>query len=98
MIAALASIGPIGWAAILAGSWLILTAGLGCGLGRAIKFADEAMATDVPPLPAPMDDDGWDEWVRVWPADTALGVMEQAVFDRLFADMPEVAADLRDHA
>lgn len=104
MTAALASVGPIGWCAIAAGSWLILSVGLGRGIGRAIVCADKAMAHDtqpamypppVPPLPHHMDDAGWDEWVAVWPADTPLEVMEQSVFDRLFADIPEVAADLR---
>ena len=107
MTAALASVGPIGWAAIVAGS-LCLYGAFGIAVGRFCCTSDpgedeaETVVAQypppVPPLPAPMDDDGWDEWVRVWPADTALEVMEQAVFDRLFADIPEVAADLRDHA
>jgi hypothetical protein len=48
-----------------------------------------------PPLPHPSDDDGWDEWLSAWPADAPIEDIEQAVYDRLFAEMPEVADDLR---
>lgn len=85
MTAALASVGPIGWCAIAAGSWLILGITIAPRLGRLFRANDPGEhEPDHPLLPAPMDDDGWDEWLTVWPtADDA----EQAVYDALFADI-----------
>lgn len=106
MTAHLASIGPVGWAAIVVGSLIVFRL-VSPSFRAARAFIDSCdpgedehveWMPELPPVPAlphPLDDAGWDSWVSVWPADTPLEVMEQAIFDRRFEQMPLVADDLR---
>lgn len=103
MTAALASMGPIGWCAAVAGS-LLLYGCLAVSAGRFCAKSDPGEDGEfvrhmcelppVPPSPRSIDDDA--DWLSQWPADTPIAVIEAAYYDREFWAHPQIAADMRE--
>lgn len=70
MTAALASVGPIGWCAIAAGSWLILGITIAPRLGRLFRANDPGEhEPDHPPLPSTLMVVTDDDWFHDLPAE-----------------------------